>query len=201
MPSPKSLAAVVAIESAAAFNRPDAAEPPRHTDTAVPASPAPTVEILSWDQTQKRREQLHGKVVVLDVWSTYCDPCIREFPNLVKLQARFGDKSPASRSTPTMPAPRTNRRSRFAERVQDFLDVSEGPPVERPVERSERRVLHKIRLGGPPAVFVYDREGKLVKRFDNSQVPKTPEFNYKNDVVPLVERLCRLSRNPAAMTR
>jgi hypothetical protein len=47
----------------------------------------------------------------------------------------------------------------------------------------------KIRLGGPPAVFVYDRQGKLVKRFDNSQVPKVPEFTYKRDVIPLVERL------------
>ncbi len=50
------------------------------------------VEILSWDQTQKRREEFRGKVVVLDVWSTYCDPCVREFPNLVALQKRFGDK-------------------------------------------------------------------------------------------------------------
>ncbi len=41
-----------------------------------------------------------------------------------------------------------------------------------------------VRLGGPPAVFVYDRDGKLAKRFDNSQVPKTPEFTYKNDVAP-----------------
>ena len=48
---------------------------------------------------------------------------------------------------------------------------------------------NRIHLGGPPAVFVYDRAGKLVKRFDNSQVPKTPEFGYKRDVIPLVEKL------------
>jgi hypothetical protein len=37
-------------------------------------------------------------------------------------------------------------------------------------------------------VFVYDRTGKLVRRFDNS-VPKQPAFSYAKDIVPLVEQL------------
>ncbi len=53
---------------------------------------------------------------------------------------------------------------------------------------------NKIHLGGPPAVFVYDRNGKLVHRFDNSQVPKTPELTYQHDVVPLVEKLLAAPR-------
>jgi hypothetical protein len=50
-------------------------------------------------------------------------------------------------------------------------------------------------LGGPPAVFVYDQQGKLVKRFDNSQVSRVPEFTYQADVIPLVERLLNATQS------
>ncbi len=33
-----------------------------------------------------------GKVVVLDFWATYCPPCVREMPEYVKLQRKYGEK-------------------------------------------------------------------------------------------------------------
>jgi peroxiredoxin len=34
---------------------------------------------------------LHGKVVVLNFWATWCAPCVEEMPSLVQLQRRFKD--------------------------------------------------------------------------------------------------------------
>jgi thiol-disulfide isomerase/thioredoxin len=150
----------------------------------------PTVEILSWDQTQKRLADFHGKVVVLDVWSTYCDPCVREFPNLVALQKRFGDKVRCiSFDTDYSGAVREPAES-FRKLVFEFLSKHGAAGLLNVIcSDPAEDFYNKIRLGGPPAVFVYDASGKLVKRFDNSQVPKTPEFTYQRDVVPLVEKL------------
>jgi cytochrome c biogenesis protein CcmG, thiol:disulfide interchange protein DsbE len=36
--------------------------------------------------------ELHGKVVVLNFWATWCGPCVEEMPSLVQLQQRFKDK-------------------------------------------------------------------------------------------------------------
>jgi cytochrome c biogenesis protein CcmG/thiol:disulfide interchange protein DsbE len=36
--------------------------------------------------------ELHGKVVVLNFWATWCAPCVEEMPSLVQLQQRFKDK-------------------------------------------------------------------------------------------------------------
>jgi len=159
------------------------------SERASLAESAPTVEILSWDQTEKRREQFRGKVVVLDVWSTYCDPCVREFPNLVKLQERLGDQVVCISFNTDFSGAKDEPPESFRKRVQEFLTARKARLFNVLSSDPSEEFYTKIRLGGPPAVFVYDRQGKLVKRFDNSQVPKTPELTYKNDVVPLVERL------------
>jgi thiol-disulfide isomerase/thioredoxin len=172
--------------------RPPIDPPSGQTRGASQAAELPTVEILSWDQLQKRREAFRGKVVVLDVWSTYCDPCVREFPNLVALQKQFGDKVRCiSFDTDYSGAVREPPES-FRKLVLDFLTKRRASGLLNVISSDPSEDFYnKIHLGGPPAVFVYDQSGKLVKRFDNSQTPKTPEFSYHHDVVPLVEKLLR----------
>ena len=36
--------------------------------------------------------ELHGNVVVLNFWATWCAPCVEEMPSLVQLQQRFKNK-------------------------------------------------------------------------------------------------------------
>ena len=44
-----------------------------------------TLKITGWEETQAAVKKHKGKIVVLDLWSTSCDPCMKEFPNLVKI--------------------------------------------------------------------------------------------------------------------
>ena len=162
-----------------------ASPPPSHPDTASPAPPPPTVEILSWDQTQKRREQFRGKVVVLDVWSTSCAPCVREFPNLVALQERFGDRVVCISFNTDYSGVKDQPPESFRQPVLKFLAAQNARLFNVISSDVDEDFYNRIHLGGPPAVFVYDRDGKLVKRFDNSHA----EFGYKRDVIPLVEKL------------
>jgi thiol-disulfide isomerase/thioredoxin len=167
----------------------DSLPSPSHSETVAPAAAAATVEILSWDQTQKRREKFRGKVVVLDVWSTFCQPCVREFPNLVNLQDRLGEKVACISFNTDYTGAKDEPPESFRKNVLAFLTTQQAHLLNVLSSDPNEEFFDKIRLGGPPAVFVYDRQGKLVKRFDNSQVPKVPEFTYKRDVLPLVERL------------
>ena len=36
--------------------------------------------------------QMHGQVVVLNFWATWCAPCVEEVPSLVEMQRRMKDK-------------------------------------------------------------------------------------------------------------
>jgi thiol-disulfide isomerase/thioredoxin len=156
---------------------------------ATSKAPAPAVEIMTWDETQKRLESLRGKVVVLDVWSTYCDPCVREFPNLVALQSRFGDKVACVSFNTDFSGDKDEPPESFRKPVLEFLTVKKARMLNVICSQPGEELFDQIKLGGPPAVFVYAQSGKLARRFDNSQVPKKPEFTYKTDVVPLVEKL------------
>ncbi len=151
-----------------------------------------SLEVASWDQTQKLVAAHKGKIVVLDAWSTSCQPCMKEFPNLVKLHARFGDKGVACMSLSCDYQGIKNKPPEYyRERVLKFLE-KQGAGFQNLLASDPAEELYeKMELASIPAVFVYGRDGKLVKRFDNEQA-KTEEDNITYaDVNQLVEELLK----------
>lgn len=59
-------------------------------DLALPdLGPAPRVAYADLDGTPHRLTDYRGDVVVLNVWATWCPPCIIETPGFVDLQHEF----------------------------------------------------------------------------------------------------------------
>ena len=57
-------------------------EPQHHI---MPGDPFPEVVLPGLDRDDLSISQLRGKVVVLNVWATWCAPCRRELPSLQRL--------------------------------------------------------------------------------------------------------------------
>lgn len=57
-----------------------------------PGETAPAFSGLSLDGKTYDLDQLHGKVVVLTFWSTRCEICHSEIPNLNRVADRYRDK-------------------------------------------------------------------------------------------------------------
>ncbi|MGE3313914.1 MAG: TlpA family protein disulfide reductase [Planctomycetaceae bacterium] len=146
------------------------------------------VRIASWDETQKLVAAESGKVVIIDVWSLNCQPCIREFPGLVKLSEKYPDKVACISFDIDHDGSKDNPPESYRADVLKFLKERNAHFKNVIASDVNEDFLNAIKLGGPPAVFVYGRDGKLVRRFDNS-VPKQPEFTYEKDVIPLVDQL------------
>jgi cytochrome c biogenesis protein CcmG/thiol:disulfide interchange protein DsbE len=53
---------------------------------------APDFALPQPDGPDLRLSSYRGKVVLLDFWATWCDPCREEIPHLVELQQRYGDR-------------------------------------------------------------------------------------------------------------
>lgn len=121
-----------------------------------------------------------GKVVVVDVWASFCAPCKREFPHFTKLHAAYAADGVVCLSLSVDEADDSGKALRFlqdqkATMTNYHLDDAKG-------ELAESWGIESI-----PMVMVYGRDGKRAARFSND----VKEFTYEADVVPLVRKLSR----------
>jgi thiol-disulfide isomerase/thioredoxin len=52
---------------------------------AQPNEPAPAFESTSLDGDPVALSDYEGKVILLNFWATWCEPCVRELPELVRM--------------------------------------------------------------------------------------------------------------------
>ena len=68
-------------------------EPAKTTSSAVPARmAAPEFELENIAGGTTKSAEFKGKVVVADVWATWCEPCITEIPKFNRLHEQYKDK-------------------------------------------------------------------------------------------------------------
>jgi len=72
-----------------------AAEPDLKPGEFIPASPpqpAPEVSFTDLSGNGVTLADFKGKLILLNLWATWCQPCLKEMPSLEKLQEGSGDK-------------------------------------------------------------------------------------------------------------
>jgi thiol-disulfide isomerase/thioredoxin len=129
------------------------------------------LKTLDYDGLQMLIASKQGKVVVLDVWSTGCPPCMKSFPDLVALQRRIGPERLACVSLsldyegigkPEDVAPDVLKFLRKQQATFDNVLSSEEPEA----------IDKKLGIASIPAVLVFDTSGTLQKRFVDISVDK-----------------------------
>lgn len=58
-----------------------------------PPAPAPAISLADTAGNAVPLTDFRGKLVVLNLWATWCEPCLREMPSLERLQSRLGDRA------------------------------------------------------------------------------------------------------------
>lgn len=145
------------------------------------------LEIMNFEQVEALIAKKKGKIVVMDCWATWCSPCVKEFPGLVKLHKKYGAEKIACISLSFDNDGATEIKDAKAA-VLEFLKEQEATFDNLLSEEASDELYAKMKLSAIPAVYVYDAEGKQVRRFDNSDRKKKKNFTYE-DVEALVEEL------------
>jgi thiol-disulfide isomerase/thioredoxin len=140
------------------------------------------LEPKNYDGLQTLIASKKGKVVVVDVWSTYCDPCMKEFPGLVGLHKKYGPEKVACISMCTNYSGIGKPEDELAEPLK-FLE-KQGATFDNLLSTDADEALYKkLKIGSVPCIFVYDADGKLAKLFDK----ETTYAEVEKVVTPLVK--------------
>jgi thiol-disulfide isomerase/thioredoxin len=99
-----------------------------------------------------------GKVVFVNMWATWCAPCVAEFPDVVKLYQKHHDKGleviAVSWDMEAAPAIRFLDKQRA-----EFINLLKSPKQE---DEAFAKVFDKEFVGALPASWLFDQKGKRV---------------------------------------
>ncbi len=155
------------------------------------------LKTLTAEQVFAQIKKQSGKVVVVDCWSTYCEPCMKEFPGLLKLQEKYGERLAAISVCLNFAG--TGKPEDDRDDVMKFLEEQKAT-IENVLsatadEEFFKAVQKEYELpaapAGVPIILVFDQKGKLVKRWDTTTVSGDGGFSYAKSVDPLVEKLLK----------
>jgi thiol-disulfide isomerase/thioredoxin len=166
----------------------DSVELPPMSDTSETGTSQVSVQLKSWEEVQEWVAQQKGKVVVVDIWSTFCTTCMREFPGFVELNRKYPDQLAAASLSVDYyggDAPES-----VVPRVEKFLESVNATMTNFVSTDPDEHVLKQLEAASIPIALVYDQEGNLQKMFSNDAAEYGPEgFTYEANIEPLVQRL------------
>lgn len=153
---------------------------------AGPAADAQTakgkvdLKAVKYADLGKAIRDLKGKVVVVDIWATWCVPCKREFPHLVALHDKYAADGLVCVSVSADPAAKRDK-------ALEFLTARKASFPNYLLDEEMTFAFDRWDIKGIPAVFVFRRDGKRAAKFSNDD-PDKP-FGYEKDIEPLVRTL------------
>lgn len=120
---------------------------------------APAVEALDGAALKKAIASHRGKVVVVNLWATWCGPCVAEFPDLVKLHNTY-QKQGLVLIAASVDEPEDKQA------VVDFAKKHKTafPIYLRKAGSTEKFIqpLDPKWEGAVPTTYIFGRDGKLV---------------------------------------
>jgi thiol-disulfide isomerase/thioredoxin len=115
----------------------------------------PDLTFAAADGTPHRLSEWRGKVVVLNLWATWCGPCKAEMPALDRLQAKLGSDAFA---VLTISQDRTG-----PEKPAAFLAANGIAHLPLYID-AKAEATQALRASGLPTSLILDREGREVAR-------------------------------------
>lgn len=117
---------------------------------------APEINLKSPEGNNIALSSLKGKVVLIDFWASWCGPCRKEMPTVVKVYKRFKDKGFEIYGVSL-----DREKDRWVEAIQK--DGITWPQVS-DLMQWQSEVVKKYNIQSIPYTVLLDREGKIIAK-------------------------------------
>jgi thiol-disulfide isomerase/thioredoxin len=124
----------------------------------MPGKPAPHLQGISPEGKVYSLSDFKGKVIFIDLWATWCSPCIAALPHILELEESF----------------KHNKEVIFIFLANNKEDTWKGYLSQHPefigfhlrIKQEDSRTLEKSwKLAGIPRYMLIDKEGKIIDAF------------------------------------
>jgi len=153
------LSATTDIYDAFALNFPDSKYRPKLSEQYEEAkrlskgAPAPDLKGLTLSGQEVVLSDMQGKLIYLDIWATWCGPCIEQFPYSKKLNERYSDDDVAFVYLSI---------DKVSEDWGNFLKEKDLPDGHHLIEKESGSTYEAFQIWGIPRYVLIDREGKII---------------------------------------
>jgi thiol-disulfide isomerase/thioredoxin len=116
--------------------------------------PLPTLEVAGWINSDRPLSaiDLRGQPVLIDFWATWCGPCHRDLPDLVRLNARYRDQG--------LRIVGLTRESNARGEIESYVESAGG--VDWPIAHGAGLAFDQLGIEWLPTYLLYDRSGRAV---------------------------------------
>jgi thiol-disulfide isomerase/thioredoxin len=164
-------------------DEPEQPESPADPDTRETPAATETVELqlIEWSGVEELIASYPDRVVVVDLWATYCAPCRKEFPGLVELSGKYPD------SVACISVSLDDIGDQEA--VMEFLR-EQNATIDNVLCTTDPDTLYDeiLKIGAIPAIFVYGQDGEIRRQFVGP-AEDGGDHTYAGHIVPFVEEL------------
>ena len=127
---------------------------------------APAISLADTNGHSVELSDLRGKLVLVNLWATWCEPCLREMPSLERLQSRLGERIAVLAVSEDRGGNKT---------VEPFIAKLGLKSVKIYID-PKSEVGHAFGARGLPTSFLIDREGKVLGRVEGAAEWDSPKI-------------------------
>lgn len=112
------------------------------------------VQAMNLDGSPFQGSSLKGKIILLDFWAVWCGPCLKAFPDLIKLNRDLADQNFEVVSIAS-----------YSGTAQDVRKVVDQFAIDYRVLIGDPDLIEHFGVIGFPTYFLMGPDGKLVKKY------------------------------------
>lgn len=136
----------------------------------------PDVLITDLKGDRKKLSAYQGKIVLLNLWASWCPPCVTEFPSMVKLAKRF------EKDITVIAISQDSDKNDLESFLKQQGDLGSNFVVATDFEKQMPQLLNLVAL---PETFILDRKGKLIRKVSGM------EDWYSEDAIGFFEKIVK----------